>query len=83
MNAPHYIGFDIHKKTISYCVRSAAGEIVEEGVVPARRAELRRWASERSQPLAGSDGSDLVQRLDLRHAEALRRAVRRWRIPPR
>src|ERR1700682_4160009 len=25
--------------------------------------------------LAGSDGSDLVQRLDLRHAEALRRAV--------
>ena len=31
MNALHYIGFDVHKKTISFCVKTAAGEIVEEG----------------------------------------------------
>jgi len=30
MNAPHYIGFDVHKKTISFCVKTASGEIVCE-----------------------------------------------------
>jgi hypothetical protein len=27
MNALHYIGFDVHKKTISFCVKTAGGEI--------------------------------------------------------
>ena len=27
MNIPHYIGFDIHKKTINYCVKTADGQI--------------------------------------------------------
>ena len=26
MNNPHYIGFDVHKKTISFCVKTAAGK---------------------------------------------------------
>ncbi len=51
MNALHYIGFDVHKKTISFCVKTAAGEIVEEGVVAAQRAGLRQWAS--TQPDGG------------------------------
>ena len=33
----HYIGFDVHKKTISFCIKTAAGESVEEGSVLARR----------------------------------------------
>jgi hypothetical protein len=28
MKALHYIGFDVHKKTISFCVKTAGGEIV-------------------------------------------------------
>ena len=44
MNTTHYIGFDVHKKTISFCVKTAAGEIVEEGSMLARRAEVRQWA---------------------------------------
>jgi hypothetical protein len=31
MNATHYIGLDVHKKTISYCMKTAAGQIVKEG----------------------------------------------------
>jgi hypothetical protein len=31
MNAIHYVGFGVHKKTISFCVKTAAGQIVEEG----------------------------------------------------
>ena len=54
MNALHYIGFDVHKKTISFCVKTAAGEIVEEGVIPAGRGALRQWASARRQPWRGA-----------------------------
>ena len=31
MTISHYIGFDVHKKSISYCVKAADGRIVEEG----------------------------------------------------
>ncbi len=54
MTTPHYIGFDVHKKTISYCVKTAAGEIVEEGSVAAQRAVLRQWAAARPQPWRGA-----------------------------
>jgi len=32
----HYVGLDVHKKTISYCVREADGNIVQEGLMEAR-----------------------------------------------
>ncbi len=54
MNTLHYIGFDVHKKTISFCVKTAAGEIVEEGSLLAQRAVLRQWASARRQPWRGA-----------------------------
>src|ERR1035441_4409323 len=54
MNSLHYIGFDVHKKSISFCVKTAAGEIVEEGVIPAERGALRQWASARPQPWRGA-----------------------------
>ena len=47
MNAIHYIGFDVHKKTIAYCVKTADGHIVEEGTLQAQRMELCRWAKRR------------------------------------
>ena len=37
MNVIHYIGFDVHKKTISYCVKTVDGRIVEEGTLQAQR----------------------------------------------
>ena len=59
MNALHYIGFDVHKKTISFCVKTAAGEIVEEGNVPAQRTVLRQWASARPQTWQGAMAATL------------------------
>ena len=47
MNITHYIGFDVHKKSISYCVKTADGRIVEEGKLPALRPTLRQWAATR------------------------------------
>jgi transposase len=54
LNVAHYIGFDVHKKTISYCVKTAAGEIVEEGKLSAQRAALRPWAERRPQTWRGA-----------------------------
>jgi transposase len=47
MNVSHYIGFDVHKKTINYCVKTADGQIVEEGRLLAVRPKLREWARTR------------------------------------
>jgi transposase len=44
MNAIHYIGLDVHKKSISYCIKTADGRIVQEGTLAAERTVLRRWA---------------------------------------
>jgi hypothetical protein len=31
MTICHYIGFDVHKKSVSYCVKTGDGTIVEGG----------------------------------------------------
>src|SRR6202167_5775636 len=54
MNAIHYIGLDVHKKTISFCVKTAAGQIVEEGTLQAERTVLRRWAAARKEAWRGA-----------------------------
>jgi transposase len=39
----YYIGLDVHKKTISYCVKDASGQIQREGAIPATRTDLDGW----------------------------------------
>ena len=36
----YYIGLDVHKKTISYCVKDASGQVHREGKIGATRREL-------------------------------------------
>jgi len=50
----HYIGFDVHKKTVSYCAKTADGNIADEGTVAAERAALRAWAEARPLPWHGA-----------------------------
>ena len=33
MTSMHFIGLDIHKKTISYCVKDVSGTVLSEGTV--------------------------------------------------
>ena len=54
MNVNHYIGFDVHKKTINYCVKMADGQIVEEGKLRATHDALRQWAGRRREPWRGA-----------------------------
>jgi len=54
MNVIQYIGFDVHKKTISYCVKAADGRILEEGKLRSTREALREWAGKRTEPWHGA-----------------------------
>ena len=54
MNIQHYIGFDVHKNSISYCVKTGDGTIVEEGKLKATRATLRAWSTKRQEPWHGA-----------------------------
>jgi len=47
MESMHYIGFDIHKKVISFCEKQADGSIVEQGTLRATRTSLSNWAEQR------------------------------------
>jgi transposase len=79
MNGTHYIGLDVHKKSISYCIKSAAGQIVREGTVAADRTVLRSWAASLKEPWHGAMEATIfsawiydtlkpyAQRLDMGH----------------
>src|SRR6201997_1998361 len=40
----YYIGLDVHKRTISYCVKDAAGHVHSEGKIGSTRRELDAWS---------------------------------------
>src|SRR6202051_3029068 len=50
MTTMNYIGLDVHKKTISYCVKDAAGQVLQEGKVGSTRRELDCWIKTLPQP---------------------------------
>src|SRR3974390_698215 len=50
MNGMYYIGLDVHKKTISYCVKDASGQVHQEGEIGATRRELDDWIKTLPQP---------------------------------
>jgi len=48
----YFIGLDIHKKTISYCVKDAAGRVHQEGKIGSSRLALDDWIRAMPQPRA-------------------------------
>ena len=50
MQPMYYIGLDVHKRTISYCVKDGSGKIHAEGTLPSTRFELDRWMRTLPQP---------------------------------
>jgi len=43
MKRCYYIGLDVHKKVISYCIKKADGRVVDEGDLKANRRVLKEW----------------------------------------
>ena len=54
MKAYYYVGLDVHKKTISYCVKESDGTVVEEGRLRATRRAVLSWAQSMKVPWAGA-----------------------------
>ena len=46
----YYVGLDVHKKTISYCVKDGSGRLHAEGMIPATRSDLDHWMKTLPQP---------------------------------
>jgi transposase len=46
----YYIGLDVHKKTISYCVKDVSGQVHREGTIGSTRNELDCWMKTLPQP---------------------------------
>ena len=51
METMYYIGLDVHKRTIRYCVKDASGKIHAEGAIPSTRFDHTHHPS--TQPLDG------------------------------
>ena len=49
-----YIGFDVHKKMIAYCVKTRGGKVRDEGTIRATRQGLSDWVANRKQPWIGA-----------------------------
>jgi hypothetical protein len=66
----YYIGLDVHKKTISYCVKDLNGGIQQEGKVGSSRRELDCWMKILPQPW--SVGMEATSRPQKRQCGPLR-----------
>lgn len=50
----HYIGLDVHKRTVAFCEKLADGQIVAAGSFGTGKAAIAAWASERTRPWVGA-----------------------------
>jgi hypothetical protein len=62
----YYIGWDVHQRTIRYCVKDGGRKIHGEGVIPATRFDFGSLDEDASATVDGRDGSDHFHRLDPR-----------------
>lgn len=49
----YFVGLDVHKQTIAFCVKAADGKIVREGTIKARREDLEAWMKTIPSPWVG------------------------------
>lgn len=54
MKGYHYVGLDVHKKTIAYCVKEADGTVLDHGSINATRKDLYCFADRLPRPWAGA-----------------------------
>jgi len=50
----YYIGLDIHKKVIAYCIKARDGRQIEAGMIAAARKALDEWVKRLPGPWIGA-----------------------------
>ena len=61
----YFIGLDVHKKTISYCVKDASGQVLREGKIRSYARRTGQLDEDSSSTLERSHGSHDLHGLDL------------------
>lgn len=64
---PYFVGLDVHKQVIAFCVKTADGTIVQEGKVAATRCALDAWLATLPQPWDGGLEATLFSHWIYRH----------------
>jgi len=54
MDRYYYIGLDIHKKIIAYCVKAIDGSLIDQGKIGADRQDLGVWLKGLPGPWVGA-----------------------------
>lgn len=54
MTSIHYIGLDVHKRTMSFCIKDQLGNIIRQGPVATDREALQEWVGTLPQPWIGA-----------------------------
>lgn len=54
MEQLYYVGLDIHKKIIAYCIKQVDGTIITEGKIETKRVYLKQWAETLPSPWIGA-----------------------------
>lgn len=54
MESIYYVGLDVHKKTIAYCIKNISGKTMRQGAVNAERKALLQWLAELPGPWMGA-----------------------------
>jgi transposase len=54
MKECYYIGLDLHKKVIAYCIKKADGTVVDEGNINTTRKVMEKWAKGIKKPWIGA-----------------------------
>jgi transposase len=63
----YFVGLDVHKQVIAYCVKTEGGGIVVEGKIPATRTALDGWAATVPGPWHGGMEATLFSHWIYRH----------------
>ncbi len=50
MEKMYYIGLDIHKKIIAFCIKTISGRVIKQGTISANRAAVNAWLIDVPQP---------------------------------
>ena len=66
---PYFVGLDVHKQVIAFCVKTRAGEIVSEGSIQATRAALDEWLKTLPVPWEGGMEATMFSHWIYRHLE--------------
>jgi len=49
----HFIGLDVHKKSVAFCEMRADGKRIDSGTFSTRQTAIAQWAAQRTQPWIG------------------------------